>query len=233
MPLSASQREEVSSLLSVPKGLSGLLSVFLIAPFGSEAVGFASSLLLSFLVGTLKVRQLWLLFTLETSQFAVEGVDEGASSKSSFVGLKKTWVQKLSSDLLLTFMTVHPFQLGALLLATLEKFLDLFGFVWFGRNLSYTSVSCAPRSSEFRHYCVSDRTHCSADAWVVVLHVSISTSSWEWGPVTSTPPTSLGSDCSYMWRNVVQTDGGIAYSVAAHTQGSRFLRCFCCVVQAV
>ena len=33
-----------------------------------------------------------------------------------------------------------------------------------------------------------------------------------------TPPTSLGSDCSYMWRNMVQTDGGIAYTVAAHTQ---------------
>ena len=120
------------------------------------------------------------------------------ASLLAVVGLKRTWDQKLSSDLLLTFMTVHLFQLGALLLATLEKFLDLFGFVWFGRNLSYTSVSCAPRSSEFRHYCVSDRTHCSADVWVVVLHVSISTSSWEWGPVASTPPTSLGSDCSYM-----------------------------------
>lgn len=51
-----------------------------------------------------------------------------------------------------------------------------------------------------------------------VLHGSTSTSGWEWGPVAMTPPTSLGSDCSYMWRNMVQTDGGIAYTVAAHTQ---------------
>ena len=45
MPLSASQHEEVSSLLSVPNDLSGLLSVIPIALFGSEAVR-ASSLLL-------------------------------------------------------------------------------------------------------------------------------------------------------------------------------------------
>ena len=30
-------------------------------------------------------------------------------------------------------------------------------------SLSYTSVSCAPISSELRHYCVSDGTHCSAN----------------------------------------------------------------------
>ena len=52
MPLSASQHEEVSSLLSVPKDLSGLLSVIPIALFGSEAVRVTSSLLLSFLVRT-------------------------------------------------------------------------------------------------------------------------------------------------------------------------------------
>ena len=34
-----------------------------------------------------------------------------------------------------------------------------------------------------------------------------------------TPSTSLGSDCSYMWRNTVQTGGRIVYNVAAHTQG--------------
>ena len=59
MPLSASQHEEVSSLLSVPKDLSGLLSVIPIAPFGSEALGLASSLLLSFLVGTTQSVAAW------------------------------------------------------------------------------------------------------------------------------------------------------------------------------
>ena len=59
MPLSASQHEEVSSLLSVPKDPSGLLSVFPVAPFGSEAVGLASSLLLSFLVGTTQSEAAW------------------------------------------------------------------------------------------------------------------------------------------------------------------------------
>ena len=34
-----------------------------------------------------------------------------------------------------------------------------------------------------------------------------------------TPPTTLGRDCSYMWRNTVQTDGRVVYNVAAHTQG--------------
>ena len=52
VPLSASQHEEVSSLLSVPKDLSGLLSVIPIALFGSEVVRVTSSLLLSFLVRT-------------------------------------------------------------------------------------------------------------------------------------------------------------------------------------
>ena len=149
------------------------------------------------------------------------------ASLLAVVGLKRTWGQKLSSDLLLTFMTVHLFQFC---FADVEKSPE-------GRssrngasifsvssgpdgNLSYTSVSCAQKSSEVRHYCVSDGTHCSADVWVVKLHVSISTSSWEWGPVASTPPTSLGSDCTYMWRNVVQTDGGIAYSVAGTCRGS-------------
>ena len=42
----------------------------------------------------------------------------------------------------------------------------------------------------------------------------------ERGPVAMTPPTSLGSDCSYMLRNIVSTDGGIAYRVASHTQGT-------------
>ena len=31
-----------------------------------------------------------------------------------------------------------------------------FGFTWFGRNLTYTSVSCAQISSELRHFCMSD-----------------------------------------------------------------------------
>ena len=48
MPLSASQHEEVSSLLSVPNDLSGLLSVIPIALFGSEAVRATGSLILSF-----------------------------------------------------------------------------------------------------------------------------------------------------------------------------------------
>ena len=59
MPFSASQHEEVSSLLSVPNDLSGLLSVIPIAPFGSEAVRLASSLLLSFLVGTTQSEAAW------------------------------------------------------------------------------------------------------------------------------------------------------------------------------
>ena len=48
MPLSASQHEEVSSLLSVSNDLSGLLSVIPIALFGSEAVRATGSLILSF-----------------------------------------------------------------------------------------------------------------------------------------------------------------------------------------
>ena len=48
MPLSASQHEKVSSLLSVPNDLSGLLSVIPIALFGSEAVRATGSLILSF-----------------------------------------------------------------------------------------------------------------------------------------------------------------------------------------
>ena len=48
MPLSASQHEEVSSLLSVPKDLSGLLSLIPIALFGSEAVRATGSLILPF-----------------------------------------------------------------------------------------------------------------------------------------------------------------------------------------
>ena len=39
-----------------------------------------------------------------------------------------------------------------------------------------------------------------------------------------TPPTSLGSDGSYIWRNMVQTDGGIPYSVARSQRGSLQLK---------
>ena len=40
---------------------------------------------------------------------------------------------------------------------------SLIRFHVFGRNLTYTSVSCAQISSELCHYCVSDGTHCSGD----------------------------------------------------------------------
>ena len=43
-------------------------------------------------------------------------------------------------------------------------------------------------------------------------------------PVAMTPPTSLGSDGSYIWRNMVQTDGGIPYSVARSQRGSLQLK---------
>ena len=39
-----------------------------------------------------------------------------------------------------------------------------------------------------------------------------------------TPPTSLGSDGSYIWRKMVQTDGGIPYSVARSRRGSLQLK---------
>ena len=50
------------------------------------------------------------------------------------------------------------------------------------------------------------------------LHVSTSASSPEWEPVAMTPPPSLGSDCSYMSRTMMQMDGWIAYNDAARTQ---------------
>ena len=58
-----------------------------------------------------------------------------------------------------------------------------------------------------------------------VLHVPTSASSREWGPMALTLPTSLASDCSYMSRYTVQMDGGIAYNLPAHTQGTYCKTC--------
>ena len=49
---------------------------------------------------------------------------------------------------------------------------------------------------------------------------STATSSREWGPMTTTLPTSLASECSYMSRCMVQMVGGIACNLAAHAQGT-------------
>ena len=45
-------------------------------------------------------------------------------------------------------------------------------------NLSYNSVSCAQISSEVRHYCVSDGTHCSADVCCAVAGPAHSDPDW-------------------------------------------------------
>ena len=58
-----------------------------------------------------------------------------------------------------------------LLMSTRYRFLSaatrwrivLFGFTRFGRKLVVQFCLCAQISSDFRHYCVSDATHCSAD----------------------------------------------------------------------
>ena len=59
-----------------------------------------------------------------------------------------------------------------------------------------------------------------------VLHGSTSTSSRERGPVAMTPPASLGSDCLYMSRNMMQMDWPLSLrikkcSASAFTRSGR------------
>ena len=139
---------------------------------------------------------------------------------NSCYGFKRTWELKLFS-VLMGGQLRSATRLCTLVSPSLPS-ASFFFLVSCGSdgNLSYTSVSRAQISSEVRHYCVSDGTHCSADVCCAkslfppfksntkffsqVLHGSTSTSSRERGPVFMTPPASLKSESGTTATSVVR-----------------------------